>query len=84
MNSLGYEETMRCSDYKASCSASGFARPIPVQDGYKCFNGQEIEVSLCSLTAATPCTFGGTPDVVTVLARLSTMRVPASWSLFLF
>lgn len=60
VNSLGYEETMRCSDYKALCSASGFARPIPVQDGYKCFNGQEIEVSLCSLTAATPCTFGGT------------------------
>lgn len=60
VNSLGYEETMRCSDYKAPCTSNGFTRPIPTQSGYKCFNGMEIEMSLCSVTASTTCTFGGT------------------------
>lgn len=60
MNSMGYEETMRCSDYKAPCSGDHLTHPIPVREGYKCYQGQEVAVSLCSVTASTPCSFTGT------------------------
>ena len=59
VNSLGAEETYRCSDYKSVCQGETWSRPIPLENGRKCYNGQEIDSPYCSHTATTACSFVG-------------------------
>lgn len=59
VNSLGHEESSRCSDYKSTCQGDSWSLPIPLETGKKCYNGQEIDSPFCSVTASVSCTFTG-------------------------
>ena len=47
VNSLGQDETQRCSDYISILNGTVWSLPIPVPEGYKCFAGQQIESPYC-------------------------------------
>ena len=59
VNSLGREETTRCSDYISTCDQDSWSLPIPLENGQKCYQGQTIQSSLCSTTASSVCSFTG-------------------------